>query len=223
MGTQLHSTMGISAILISISVVSVSCQNNKNNDPDTRFIGPIGSAVGGLFSNPLIAAGGGFLGGLGVSHVSNSIGGGSSGVGACCCGRKKREAQEERLFGLGNSGCGCGGIGRRKRQTSNNKFFLGNSNSCNQCGSCGGSYNNNNQYNNYKPPQNSYNNNNYNSQPCRCSSQTSNAGENCRTPDKGGNWCYTQPGQDSGCGDLHTSNYSGYGPWSYQACNNNGK
>merc|ERR1719483_371521 len=207
--------MKIGTVIISVVVISVTCQKNSAN-PDTKLFGLD-------FNNPLLAGGAGFVGGLGASAIANQItGGGNSGVGACCCGRKKREAQEERLFGLGNSGCGCGGIGRRKRQTSNNKFFLGNSNSCNQCGSCGGSYNNNNQYNNYKPPQNSYNNNNYSSQPCRCSSQTSNAGGNCRTPDKGGNWCYTQPGQNSGCNDLHTSNYSGFGPWSYQACNNNG-
>eukprot|EP00092_Neocalanus_flemingeri_P032855 GFUD01035732.1.p1 GENE.GFUD01035732.1~~GFUD01035732.1.p1 ORF type:complete len:230 (+),score=48.22 GFUD01035732.1:62-751(+) len=202
-----------------------SSTNNKQSqsDVDTRFFGL--TSGNQALDGGILGLGAGLLGGAVLSGALNG-GGNSNG-----CGRRRRQADGTNTkflgallggLGGGSGGCNCG---RKRRQAPGEdqpgtRFFGldtllggGNSNCCN----CGSS-------NNY--PSNNYpsNNNNYNS--CQCNynltfqDQYGNTNGACRRADETGRtWCYT----NGGCSDGRQSQRFPSNPWSYQACNSNGK
>merc|ERR1719474_1659261 len=197
------------SVLLSLLVGVIFSQDNSKN---TKFFLPSSGNGPDLLSG---AAGFGL--GLAASQIGGNLinGIGNGGSGACCCGRRKRQATgnpNERFFGIGGSNnCGCG---RKKRQANDKDtklFGLGGGN-CGSCGSCGGGSGFNSGFNN-------------SASRCRCTSLTFyNNGQvqgNCRSRDETGRrWCYTT-GWNSGCGDLHSSSRYPNNPWSYNACSNN--
>eukprot|EP00092_Neocalanus_flemingeri_P093149 GFUD01118365.1.p1 GENE.GFUD01118365.1~~GFUD01118365.1.p1 ORF type:complete len:245 (+),score=57.98 GFUD01118365.1:32-766(+) len=211
-----------------------SSTNNKQSqtDVDTRFFGLTSGNQG--IDGGILGLGAGLLGGAVLSGALNG-GGNSNG-----CGRKRRQADGTNtkflgaLLGGGSGGCNCG---RKRRQAPGEdqpgtRFFGldtllggGNSNCCN-CGTSNNYPSNNYPSNNY--PSNNSPSNNYPTQSysCQCNNnltfqdQYGNTNGACRRADETGRtWCYT----NGGCSDGRQSQRFPSNPWSYQACNSNGK
>eukprot|EP00092_Neocalanus_flemingeri_P032857 GFUD01035735.1.p1 GENE.GFUD01035735.1~~GFUD01035735.1.p1 ORF type:complete len:230 (+),score=57.61 GFUD01035735.1:70-759(+) len=199
-----------------------SSTNNKQSqsDVDTRFFGL--TSGNQALDGGILGLGAGLLGGAVLSGALNG-GGNSNG-----CGRRRRQADGTNTkflgallggLGGGSGGCNCG---RKRRQAPGEdqpgtRFFGldtllggGNSNCCN----CGTS-------NNY--PSNNYPTQSYS---CQCNNNLTfqdkygNTNGACRRADETGRtWCYT----NGGCSDGRQSQRFPSNPWSYQACNSNGK
>merc|ERR1712117_799668 len=158
---------------------------------------------------------------------------------------------EERFFLPTGQGCTCNTNGRRRRQAPGEdepgtRFFGGLFGGQQQhCGSCcfnSQPFNNNNNngfnsnfqnqgFNNQNQGFNNQNQgfNNQNQGRCQCnysltfSDQNGNTHGACQRRDNTGRtWCYTT-GWNNNCGDLQSSKRHPNNPWSYAACNNQGR
>merc|ERR1719178_150469 len=160
---------------------------------------------------------------------------------------------EERFFLPTGQGCTCNTNGRRRRQAPGEdepgtRFFGGLFGGQQQhCGSCcynsqpfsnnnnnvfNGNFQNqgfNNQNQGFNNQNQGFNNQNQNTRRCQCnysltfSDQNGNTHGACQRRDNTGRtWCYTT-GWNNNCGDLQSSKRHPNNPWSYAACNNQGR
>merc|ERR1711922_21238 len=222
---------------------------NRPTDVDEKFF--FGGDTPSLTGNQALDGGivGLGLGALGAAvlgpTIQGALNGGQQSQGYSC-GRRKRQANfggsqasggqeldgEERFFLPTGQGCTCNTNGRRRRQAPGEdepgtRFFGGLFGGQQQhCGSCcfnSQPFNNNNNNNQ------GFNNQNQNTVRCQCnysltfSDQNGNTHGACQRRDNTGRtWCYTT-GWNNNCGDLQSSKRHPNNPWSYAACNNQGR
>merc|ERR1711902_9260 len=202
---------------------------------------------GGIVGLGLGALGAAVLG----PTIQGALNGGQQSQGYSC-GRRKRQANfggsqasggqeidgEERFFLPTGQGCTCNTNGRRRRQAPGEdepgtRFFGGLFGGQQQhCGSCcfnSQPFNNNNNGFNSNFQNQGFNNQNQNTGRCQCnysltfSDQNGNTHGACQRRDSTGRtWCYTT-GWNNNCGDLQSSKRHPNNPWSYAACNNQGR
>merc|ERR1711902_106733 len=202
---------------------------------------------GGIVGLGLGALGAAVLG----PTIQGALNGGQQSQGYSC-GRRKRQANfggsqasggqeidgEERFFLPTGQGCTCNTNGRRRRQAPGEdepgtRFFGGLFGGQQQhCGSCcfnSQPFNNNNNGFNSNFQNQGFNNQNQNTGRCQCnysltfSDQNGNTHGACQRRDNTGRtWCYTT-GWNNNCGDLQSSKRHPNNPWSYAACNNQGR
>merc|ERR1712117_37765 len=228
---------------------SANRNTNRPTDVDEKFF--FGGDTPSLTGNQALDGGivGLGLGALGAAvlgpTIQGALNGGQQSQGYSC-GRRKRQANfggsqasggqeldgEERFFLPTGQGCTCNTNGRKRRQAPGEdepgtRFFGGLFGGQQQhCGSCcfnSQPFNNNGFNSNFQNQGFNNQNQGFNNQNQGFSDQNENTHGACQRRDNTGRtWCYTT-GWNNNCGDLQSSKRHPNNPWSYAACNNQGR